>query len=182
MDAASRDSVAAVQRQFHGHPRALGRGVFGGYGPPVSLDQGFGNRQPEPKSACGTGSGRVSSIESLKYMRQVLGTDADAVVLEGNSRWASVFTGYSYLHHPAFRAVAHGIFQQIEPYQLQVLWIGPKKHLAIGGKINTGMAGLRQIADSLHSFFAGRGDIDELKVPPKVPVSPVFIASQTQYP
>src|SRR5438045_5349236 len=128
------------------------------------------------------GSGWISPIESLKYMRQILRPDADPVILEGNPSRAFVFTCYSYLHHPAFRAVAHGIFQQIEPYQLQVLWIGPQKHLAIGGKFNTSMPGLRQIADSLYSFFAGRGDIDELKVPPKGPVGPLFSASQPQHP
>src|SRR5882724_1522956 len=118
MDAASRDSVAAVQRQFHGHASALGRTVFGDNRAAISLDQGFGNRQPEPKSASGTGSGGISPIESLKYMRQVLRPDADPVVLEGNPSRAFVFTCYSYLNHPAFRAVANSIFQQIEPYQL----------------------------------------------------------------
>ena len=48
--------------------------------------------------------------------------------------------------------------------------------------MNAGMPRLRQTADSLDSFFAGRSNIDELKVPPKRPVGPLFSASQPQHP
>src|SRR5882724_1448414 len=106
MDAASRNSVAAVERQFYGHTCALGRSVFGSYGPTISLDQGFRNRQPKPKSASGTGSGRISSIESLEYMRQIPRADADTMVFEDNSRRAAIFTCHGYLNLPTFRAVA----------------------------------------------------------------------------
>src|SRR6266571_1166788 len=116
MDAVNRNSVAAVQRQFYGHTGASGRSVFGSDGPAISLDQGFGNRQPQPKAASGTGSGRIPSVESLKYVRQILRADADTVVLKDNLRRTTILTCYSYLNHPAFRAVANGVFQQVEPH------------------------------------------------------------------
>src|SRR5258705_9399826 len=113
-------------------------------------------------------------------MRQILRRDADTMVFEDNPRRASIFTFDSYLNHLAFRAIAHSIFQKVEPHQLQILWIGPKKHFAVGGKMDIGTPRLRQITHSLYSFLAGCSDIDELKVPPQRPMCPLLSACQPQ--
>ena len=104
------------------------------------------------------------------------------MILERDLCRAAMVPHHRDLDCASFWAVAHRIFQQISPDQLQVFRIGAEGNWAIGGKTNGGLAGLREAAHSFNGFLASGVDINNVEIPPERAMRPLLGSRQAKHP
>src|SRR2546428_13429395 len=115
-------------------------------------------------------------------MGKIMGRDSWAVVLEDDVEWSAIIARDGHFDRASFGTITYRVFQQINPDQLQIFGICAEGNWAIGGKMNGGIAGFRQITDSLNCFLPGGIDFADLEIAPPPSRRPPVRSRQPQGP